>query len=631
MFNASLPHVTKRLGELKVELSRTLERMRGPGILFYLRSSEELQNRFRQTFSFVENLLTQGSDTKSSLDIPDMSEFYSKQQQLFFERKRLWASRWNQVRVALPLGTSSIDLSSQQLLGLRFCSADFRENGEIVRMPAILGGKPVKHTFMLLGPLDVADRKDCKAVLEHMANTFRDLEQPSTVNRFEYAVRLSKYKESAEVASALGCQNLELWGRVASSFRNAIRDVLSNVSMLTFRLEGRPGAKTNTVHLNLTNEFARFRKASESGILQTAIHAWILHCASKYAMRNAADDFWVDVLASLQRSPPLMSAHSLSAEYWEQLGAQGIVTPVDDNRCEELPNGTRHCLDWEANFDGFWSVAVLADESVELLSAIVMQAAQQSSTGVWTIVAQNPVTYSAVGFDSPGVVDNSDWDCDQTDATCAVHPQCGRMAVQMLQYPFGGNNTYAHSWTRRAMTFMTSPKGSFDADGFHDVCHVPGSAYCWTYTTCLQEMLKWLCHDAETADLCCPNDDVRKACYRDVNSDECGAVCSRPAAHDSPTPTVDPRGVSADELAWIHPTQEDLLAEQAAREASALCDVCSSISSLGEQLPIWAVVSMTPACKRDEKLCMDVCGFKSQADDLDECSQWSDRCKQQGC
>jgi len=253
--------------------------------------------------------------------------------------------------------------------------------------------------------------------------------------------------------------------------------------------------------------------------------------------------------------------------------------------------------------------------------------------GEWALAAQSSATYAAVGFDSPGVVDNGAWECENTTQVCEVHPKCGRIAAQMLQYPFAGHKKYASSWYDKATTYRQAATSGilsrtnrfyFDLDGYHGYCHSPGLAYCWSYTACLREMLNWLCSQPETSEQCCPNQEVRAACREDVNGQGC-QVCwdaIQPGhAFDESAEFIREGGLDNATASFLRADAEvlELQQRQADQEAAKdKCEVCAFLGKKEEGSRQWAFISSEGSCGKHEEICAEVCGFGEAVDEIDD-------------
>jgi len=215
---------------------------------------------------------------------------------------------------------------------------------------------------------------------------------------------------------------------------------------------------------------------------------------------------------------------------------------------------------------------------------------------------------------------------------------CGRVAAQMLTYPFHGDKRYATSPLAKVSTWLGQRYGAFDGDGYHSYCHSPGTAYCWSYTYCLEEMMKWLCSQNETAGACCPSDPVATACSEDVNSPGC-QIC---VPTDSPplkaedagsTKEIDPvvvrtKLVPEETLAWLTGgTTGPAVADT--EPTSAACPICEELrAQRAGSGPIWAAVETMASCRASPELCTELCfGTGSTShDEFSTCEAWSERC-----
>jgi len=193
----------------------------------------------------------------------------------------------------------------------------------------------------------------------------------------------------------------------------------------------------------------------------------------------------------------------------------------------------------------------------------------------------------------------------------------------MISYPFVSLKKYASTWTAKAATFIRS-NGTFNQDGFHSYCHTSASAYCWSYTFCLKEMLNWLCSQEETAEHCCPNPTVAAACKASVNSNECEVCEPTPEGNKRVVaPTIEPPEVSKETMMWLHRGLEEAAAEK--------CNLCTAIRKMGLEEPIWAAVNTIKVCEDALEECRGFCGLGAAASELDACKGWDGRCADAGC
>lgn len=226
----------------------------------------------------------------------------------------------------------------------------------------------------------------------------------------------------------------------------------------------------------------------------------------------------------------------------------------------------------------------------------------------------------------------------------------------MIAYPFSGDKKYASAATAKIRTFWGQKNGQFDEDGFHNYCHVPGVAYCWSYTYCLEEMMKYLCSQPETAGVCCPDNQTAAACRDDVNGEEC-KVC---LPTDAPPLTVDESEFNMTEFlsylppareptpldeatrTWLQPSAKDIAESQSAAAAESLaqeCQVCAELRSLRPpsqgDAQWWLSVASGAQCSAHREFCGQVCGlydgqgaFK-EPDEMSDCKGWTRRCSEQ--
>jgi hypothetical protein len=346
---------------------------------------------------------------------------------------------------------------------------------------------------------------------------------------------------------------------------------------------------------------------------------WLSHTILKYAVKAGHDDWARLVERSLKKTPPQLDVFDLSSPFWQQLVSQDVPNPYDSKHCPDREKPT--CGDWERAWPEYWEYASINGPTLDAAINAVKNAHSQLQEGDWRILGQTTAAYGASGFDAPGVVDNSDWECKRTVATCSVHPRCARAAAQMIAYPFTGNKPYASSWHTKAATYLRNRSGSFDTDGYHNYCHTPDAAYCWSYTFCAEQMLNWLCSQEETAAHCCPSTEMAAICKADVNSEEC-RVCQ---------PTEDPEKVNLPYVTVQPPSEATMMfLKPGELEAQAeKCQLCERLKKMGE--PMWMAVTVLPECKDPEDLeeCRELCG--SPADDWATCTGYAETCDALGC
>merc|ERR1719195_1391484 len=373
-------------------------------------------------------------------------------------------------------------------------------------------------------------RRGCTDVLTNLAQQFRRMPPRKAPRRgsLDRTFVENSYIRSLEEATEMGCLGMEKWGTVAPYIKSEFDEYLKKMDNLTVTLS-KFSDTVRDVTIQINRQELHGRKARKRGPrnkiatgIVSKISDWVLHCLSKYASK-AGPNWPEGAKASLRRSPPAIDADDLTQHYVSQFEALKIKTPFSREMC---PKNQEQCNDWNETIPGFWSHGTISGETLEDVIRFVDQAQAMIDPGDWRLLAQISQVWGATGFDSMGYNDNSDWDCEKVAATCEVHPSCARAAAQMLTSPWAGTKKYASSWGSKIKTYLGS-KGKFDEDGFHSYCHAEGEGYCWSYTDCIQEMMKWLCHDEATADRCCPNPWTKQVCKKDVNSDQC-KVCLPP-------------------------------------------------------------------------------------------------------
>merc|ERR1712187_15011 len=290
------------------------------------------------------------------------------------------------------------------------------------------------------------------------------------------------------------------------------------------------------------------------------------------------------------------------------------------------------CDDWNRSVPGYWHTARIHGATLNATINAVQNASDMLLPGDWAPIAQTPALYGAVGFDSAGVIDNSEWECENTTQICEVHPKCARIAAQMIQYPFAGDKKYASSWSDKISTYTDVAETGFlskfnsfkfDSDGYHGYCHSPGEGYCWSYTACLREMMKWLCSQSETAEHCCPSLEVRDACQNDVNSKECNVCLSiedKGDFEEDRQVIMQGRELTSDSevMDFLHPDATDLALyaeEEQQKHAQLTCEICEQLSVAS--VKAWAFIDMD-VCGANRELCAAMCGYSMDLENIDE-------------
>lgn len=261
------------------------------------------------------------------------------------------------------------------------------------------------------------------------------------------------------------------------------------------------------------------RKTIESQIA-LGITNYILHAVAKNAARTTlAGNVWEYARRSLLKRPPSVDIVWFKKQAW--VWSDLANCSIGDS------NGLHSCTTWQVLETDTFDQVTLSNASAETVIDTLHQLEEllPSSSKLSALLAQRVALYPSVGFDAAGTLDDATRPCETVTSQCKVHPQCGRVAAQMLVYPFSANRIYASTARAKVGTWLKSSfkPGAFDEHGYHSFCHAPGGAYCWTYTDCLHEMLKWLCSQTETHD-CCPGQEAAVECGHDVNSPDC-EVC----------------------------------------------------------------------------------------------------------
>lgn len=436
-----------------------------------------------------------------------------------------WAERWMALRSSADFTPWNAGLAKEAMEVPTLCAAEYTLNGEIVKYPSVsvplwgeFGGSAISHTFMVFSgkaegkttakKAKAGDkptkRKGCEVVLERIATT---------------RAGTKTYQKLQMQAASLGCLSLEPWGAAASRIHVALQEELQKLSDLNFRFINRTGEPLGEAIMRVTRRSIRSQNTSKAEKLTKAVidelQDWVFHSLSKYASKSGPD-LWAAVRRSLLRTHPKVRLQAFADGKWEW---------SPKSKCRVTGDGLHDCDSWNLTIPDHIKEIQIKDETLAMVLGAVEKVQEVANSSDWALLAQTPAVFAAVGFDKIGILDNGGWECGKVEARCAVQPQCARVAAQMLAYPFGGDKTYASSWTKKAQTFASNLwGGKFDSDGFHSSCHVPGGAYCWSYTDCLQEMLKWLCAQNETAGSCCPSAQVAYACREDVNGGGCN-VC----------------------------------------------------------------------------------------------------------
>jgi hypothetical protein len=445
--------------------------------------------------------------------------------------KAKWAERWMAFRKSLDFTPWSAGLLEEVTEFPTVCASEYTLHGKTMKYPSIdvplwgtVGGGKISHTFMVFADQELPKhgkrgkapkRKGCEELLQVISQT---------------NAGTKKYLKLQEQAASLGCLSLEPWGAAESRIRKALQDELEQLMELNIRfVSNATDLEDWTAVMRVSVRESRSQRSVQPALVTEAVVEelleWVLHALSKYASKSGAD-LWAAVRSSLERTPPKIGLKAFDDGRWEW---------SRKGNCAAAGDGLQDCSNWTYSIPDQIKEIQVQNETLAMILGAVEKVREIASAQDWTFLAQAPAVYAAAGFDKPGVLDNGGWECDRIDATCAVHPQCARVAAQMLAYPFGGDKKYASSWTAKATTFASGLwGGKFDPDGFHSSCHVPGGAYCWSYTDCLQEMLNWLCAQEETAGPCCPSAEVATACREDVNGAAC-KVCVKPESHPIPS------------------------------------------------------------------------------------------------
>lgn len=564
--------------------------------------------------------------------------------------KAIWAERWSQLRDSLDFIPWPVDASEKPMQAPVVCEALwYQGENRLAKFPQILGGRPIVHTFMIFAGGEMPKRRGCEDLALRMAEAFVQLSPRDPHMQPKDRIARQQYSDLRKQAGLLGCQHLVQWGAIAAKVRQKIERNISHMQSLHFNITYN-ASSSRLVEIE-TGE-GDFKKVPRN--VMSALSNWVMHSLAKYASRSPGDMF-KGVLKSLQTTKPQVDAAILAYSYWKQLQEQDIQNPFSDALCKRDQEGyvQGECAQWNSSVPGYWDSADLDAQSLEQVLSVVRDVEAAAGPNDWRLLAQSSAAFAAAGFDSPGIQDNSDWKCDRVAATCSVHPTCGRVAAQMISYPFGGNKKYASTSISKIQTYFGQKKGKFDADGFHSYCHVPGTAYCWSYTYCLQEMMKYLCSQPETAGVCCPDVQTAEACRDNVNGDGCKVCLPTDAPHlkaeekeENITeflsylpPRREPTPLEETTLRWLQPSAEDIAKTEAAAAAELLaqqCQVCAELrSSFKKDSEWWLSVSAGAQCMAHREFCGQVCGLHDgnsafeEPDPMSDCKGWTARCSEQ--
>lgn len=439
-----------------------------------------------------------------------------------------WAERWMAFRTSLDFTPWTAGLLEEAMEVPTVCASEYTLHGKTMKYPSLdvplwgtVGGGNISHTFMVFADQELPKhgkhgkapkRKGCVDLLQLISKT---------------NAGTKKHLKLQEQAKSLGCLSLEPWGAAESRIRQALQDEFEQLPELNIKFVSNAIDQEDLAAvMRVSVRESRGGRSVPAPVTQAVVEElleWVIHALSKYASKSGAD-LWPAVRHSLERTPPKIDLRAFDNRWeWSPRGS-----------CAAAGDGLHDCSDWSYSIpDQIKEIQVL-NETLAMILSTFDKVREAADVQDWTFLAQAPAVYAAAGFDKPGVLDNGGWECDRVDARCAVHPQCARVAAQMIVYPFGGDKKYASSWTAKATTFASGLwGGKFDSDGFHSSCHVPGGAYCWSYTDCLQDMLNWLCAQEETAEACCPSVEVATACREDVNGAGC-KVCAKPESPSMP-------------------------------------------------------------------------------------------------
>eukprot|EP00929_Paragymnodinium_shiwhaense_P095254 TRINITY_DN56275_c0_g1_i1.p1 TRINITY_DN56275_c0_g1~~TRINITY_DN56275_c0_g1_i1.p1 ORF type:complete len:1176 (+),score=306.51 TRINITY_DN56275_c0_g1_i1:101-3628(+) len=554
-----------------------------------------------------------------------------------------WATNWLRLRDSFDVAAWTSDASTDSMVTPTICKQRYFMGDKLATMP--ITGKPITHSFVVFaGGEAMPERKGCKDILVSLANLYDNLPPvgfKDSRKKLENYSNMNKYQKLLKEASRLGCQSLLKLGPalaiVKKNIRNAFEDTENLHLEITLNTDEdgkvKEGKMKKSVVVNLKLDREDRKHVNED------IFKWLAHTFQKYAAKVSGDEKWSKwsslVSKSLTKTPPQVDSATLWPWFQKQLEAQNVTGPETEG--------------------AEWQYGSIAEDSMVAAQHAILNASAELDPEDLFSLGQMTATYGATGFDSPGVIDNSAWTCEWKERTCDVHPQCARIAAQMIAYPFAGDKKYAGKALAKIGTYVKSQWGSFDADGYHSFCHSPGTAYCWSYTDCLREMMNWLCAQEETAGVCCPNAKVALQCRANVNGDGCD-VCTTHEAEPKmaevvnmtydfeederlEAPLQEPLEVQPRVMRWMKPTQRDMDEDAAAvkalkvaEEAAEQCSACSELSEYHSDTPMWAVVSVFDSCRDDIAMCAKLCGLKlKKADDFDDCKGWRQRCKAAGC
>eukprot|EP00931_Biecheleriopsis_adriatica_P086235 TRINITY_DN60947_c0_g1_i1.p1 TRINITY_DN60947_c0_g1~~TRINITY_DN60947_c0_g1_i1.p1 ORF type:complete len:1132 (-),score=226.49 TRINITY_DN60947_c0_g1_i1:59-3388(-) len=549
--------------------------------------------------------------------------------------KKAWARQWSKLRNALDFTVWPAGSEAQKMIMPRLCQSTFQPMGTATqaRFPVWMGGKAITHEFLIFAGGELPDRTPCQKLLRGLVKDF-----PSDAEARTKHVD-SVWSTDFRKVSALGCLGYEGLGQTGGEIYHDMQHALMKLREITFSIKlpvmaGRvvaPAKADGTETYEEREVTVKVRRSPDEEFLARDIVRYMAHAVTKYSSK-LGDSVIDGAKASLRRNPPFFSAEQLSNPFRSQLTAAGIPSPYTPDRCR-YKHGVYECDDWNSKVPGYWYKARIAGKTLDAALDTLEATLAKRRPGDLASIAQSPATYAAVGFDSPGVIDNGDWECQNTTQICEVHPKCGRIAAQMLQYPFAGNKQYASRWQDKVITYVQAAEAGilsslnnfyFDSDGYHGYCHSPGTAYCWSYTACLREMFNWLCSQPETSEQCCPNQEVRNACKKDVNDEGCN-VCwdaIQPEMEFNESADYIYKGEIRNEtLEFIHPDASDLALREAMANKQAAeekCDVCAYIKEEDENSRAWAFISNSGACAKKPEICAEVCGFDEPLDEIDD-------------
>lgn len=556
--------------------------------------------------------------------------------------KKKWAMYAAALPAALDITTPFFDIKEEEKEVVLFTPRVCSYINTAVSYP-IMGGN-VPHTFIVYTGWAEEDPRqgNCVEIAQEMANLFPKLGRGGRSLSQEHKQYLSRRKRGAEA----GCANLERWGKISNIFESAETSLAQELDQKHFhlRVELKDGS-AKEVELEFGNP-------EDGGSILAALSSWAQSTLIRYATKDP-DHFWHGAKESMKRSNPYIEpAHitnftegkftelGIEAGTWAKAKVQGETLDAVYKYVDAAKSAARRALRRENT-----AAALSVSFAQPMVSETVMVANSSDDEDaslnamVWPLLAQTPALYQSTDFSGAGVGEagwaESGCHVPQNQKSCAVQPQCARAATQMVSYPFGGFMGYAKGTAGKVRTWLSTSSwtqtSSFDKDGFHSYCHSPGEAYCWSYTFCVEEMMKWLCSQPETADACCPNLATREACAIDVNSGACQVCVSETGGEDLEHYKFTRREAPPEKMyEFFKPEEEE--------GDTALDDPCALIQQLvdetpSEREPMWMLVQMKCDSQKLEKACWDKCFPGVEYNDKEKkkkqyegCKGWQEKC-----